>query len=169
MFDKKIFIVKILIILVFEVSMSVISNQIKNYRLLRGMSQRQLGDKLDKTSAVISNWEKGVNSPDLDNVEKLCHVLSCTPNELFGWDVSEELETFLKEKQKLAHELDKLIKARAELDKQIENFCKDLNGKSLYIEYDRNDPDDMDKISKLPTAIKRRTTFRDITNKETPN
>lgn len=64
--------------------MSTISENIKRYRQLNNLLQRDLAEKLGKTTNVISNWETGLNTPDVDSILKLCHVLSVSPNMLFG-------------------------------------------------------------------------------------
>ena len=119
--------------------MSDIGITIRNYRLLRKMSQRQLADKLGKTSAVISNWEKDINSPDLDSIEKLCHILECTPNELLGWSESEEFKQFMQENERAKAEIEKLLKARALLDKQIATY-KEQFDLSVYLKGSANGP-----------------------------
>ena len=46
--------------------MSKLSENIKNLRVLRGLSQKQLADMLERSPNTISNWEKGSVSPDVD-------------------------------------------------------------------------------------------------------
>ena len=100
--------------------MSVFSNNLKEYRIFRGVSQRELAMALNKTSAVICNWEKGINSPDLASLETICKVLMITPNQLFGWDNNAEYEQYKNQKEKYIKELDRLTRAKAEIEKQID-------------------------------------------------
>ena len=104
--------------------MSTFSDNLKNFRIFRGLSQRQIAMAVNKTSAVISNWEKGINSPDLDSLEVLCKVLDVTPNELLGWEQNEEFEKYKLEQEVYLRELDKLTRAKAELEKQIDDMTK---------------------------------------------
>ena len=104
--------------------MSTFSENLKNFRIFRGLSQRQIAMAVNKTSAVISNWEKGINAPDLDSLEILCRALNVTPNELLGWSRNEEFEKYKIEQEVYLRELDKLTKAKAELEKQIDNMTK---------------------------------------------
>jgi len=142
-----------------------IGTTIKNFRMYRGLSQRELGDRLNKSSAVICNWEKGTNSPDLDSVEKLCHVLECTPNELLGWEENEDVQNFLKKKEYLVQEVEKLTKAREALDNQIANLVKQLDQdptQNVYV-YTK---DEHDKVDKIPIPLRRRMKF--IEESKTP-
>ena len=101
-----------------------IAANIRLYRMMRGYTQRQLADKLYKTSAVICNWEKCINSPDLDSFDSLCKVLNCTPNELYGWEVPAEVKEFKKKNAMFRQDLDTLLKKRNRLDEEIEVLKK---------------------------------------------
>ncbi len=60
-----------------------VGNIIKNARLAKGLTQRQLGDKIGKSNNVLTNWEKGTNSPDVDMIESLCTILEIPVSEMF--------------------------------------------------------------------------------------
>lgn len=80
--------------------MSKLPENLRNLRLMRGLSQKQLGEMLNKSSNAISNWENGNTSPDVDILETICKVLKVTPNQLYGWDNVRSLKTFSLRKQK---------------------------------------------------------------------
>lgn len=67
-----------------------IGSNIKNFRIFRGLKQQDIAEALGRTKSVISNWERGENSPDVESCEKLCKLLKVTPNELFGWEENRE-------------------------------------------------------------------------------
>lgn len=69
--------------------MSLNSN-IKKYRELKGLTQDELGNLLNKSKGVISKWEKGENKPDADTIGKICSILDVTPNVLMDWQAQEE-------------------------------------------------------------------------------
>lgn len=73
-----------------------LNENIKNFRTFRGIKQQQLADALGKSKSVISNWERGENSPDVESCEKICRILKVTPNELFGWEENKEYAEHLK-------------------------------------------------------------------------
>lgn len=60
-----------------------VGNIIKNARDKKGLTQRQLGAILGKSNNVITNWEKGENSPDVSMIESLCSILDIPACEMF--------------------------------------------------------------------------------------
>ena len=65
--------------------MSTIGDRIKEYRLIRGMTQQDIADALDESSGrVIYNWEKGTGRPACDKLAKLCDLLGVSADELIG-------------------------------------------------------------------------------------
>ena len=68
--------------------MSSIGARIKEYRLLRGMTQQEIADALGESSGrVIYHWEKGSGRPDCDKLAKLCDLLGVSADELIGCKV----------------------------------------------------------------------------------
>lgn len=113
-----------------------INENIKNFRTFRGIKQQDLADLLGRSKSVISNWERGENSPDLDSCEKLCKILNVTPNQLFGWEKNLEYESYLDRLREYQQRLSKLELEREKLDKEIEN----LNNKLIKAEIDNKEP-----------------------------
>ncbi|MDT3388205.1 MAG: helix-turn-helix domain-containing protein [Bacteroidota bacterium] len=109
--------------------MSKLPENLKNLRLMRGLSQKQLGEKLNKSPNAISNWEKGMTSPDVDLLETICKVLKVTPNQLYGWDRCKELDDFLAQEAEILSEIDKLTKKRLEIDKKLQEYSVKLSRK----------------------------------------
>ena len=64
-------------------NLATLGEKIKEYRKLMKLSQSQLAQKLFVSYQAISNWERGITPPDLDNLCKL--------SELFGVSVDELL------------------------------------------------------------------------------
>lgn len=89
---------------------------IKNYRVLRHLSQKDLADLLNKSQNVVSNWERGANSPDIEIVLALCDIFDCSPNELFGYEESKELRIIMEMKdiEKQKSDLEARLSAYAE-------------------------------------------------------
>ena len=57
---------------------------IKEARLKKDLTQSELGKMLSKSNNVITNWEKGTNSPDVENIQRLCAILNIPVNDMFG-------------------------------------------------------------------------------------
>lgn len=55
---------------------------IKESRLEKGMTQKQLAEQLSVTTFAISKWENGRGLPDITLLEPIAHILSLTLNEL---------------------------------------------------------------------------------------
>lgn len=106
--------------------MSALNENIKKFREMRRMNQRILAERLNKSRAVISNWERGENSPDADTVEQICKILNVTPNMLYGWDRCPDYE-------KYSDQLNKLVDQENQISEEIER----LNGKLLKIKSER--------------------------------
>ena len=106
--------------------MSKLTENIRNFRLLRGYTQASLGILLNKAPNTVANWEKGVSSPDVDTLEEMCNILMVTPNEMLGWSESKELNTFLKEQKDNISKMDELIQQRSELDARIKEYSEKI-------------------------------------------
>lgn len=99
-----------------------INENIKNFRTFRGIKQQDLADMLGKSKSVISNWERGENSPDVDSCEKMCKILRVTPNELFGWEKNQEYEKAAQRIQEYQKRIYELMEKKREIDLEIEEL-----------------------------------------------
>ena len=62
-----------------------IGDKIREYRLLRGMTQQDIADALGESSGrVVYNWEKGIGRPDCEKIARLCELLDVSADELIG-------------------------------------------------------------------------------------
>jgi transcriptional regulator with XRE-family HTH domain len=61
-----------------------IGKNIKKYREIQGLTQKQLADKLGTKNSRISNWEQGANNPPADIIGELCTILNVSASELLG-------------------------------------------------------------------------------------
>ena len=102
--------------------MSKISENMKLIRLLKGLSVRQVAQRVNRSPGTISNWENGKISPDVDTVEKLCEIYDVTPNELLGWTPCPEIVEFYQKQQHLLSEMEELETQRNELDNRIKAY-----------------------------------------------
>ena len=81
-----------------------ISNQIKNYRKQKNLSQEELAEKIYVSRQTISNWETGRSYPDVHNLLLLSTLYEISIDELIKGDVE-----IMKEKI-TSHELHSLSK-----------------------------------------------------------
>ena len=64
-----------------------ISNQIKNYRKQKNLSQEELTEKIYVSRQTISNWETGKSYPDVHNLLLLSTLYDISIDELIKGDV----------------------------------------------------------------------------------
>jgi len=81
-----------------------ISNQIKNYRKQKNLSQEELAEKIYVSRQTISNWETGKSYPDVHNLILLSTLYEISVDELIKGDVE-----IMKEKI-ISNELQSLSK-----------------------------------------------------------
>ena len=65
---------------------------ISKYRNHKGMTQKDLSYVLGVTDRAVSNWERGINYPDITLLEKLSETLGCSVHELLSVQTSSEKE-----------------------------------------------------------------------------
>ena len=68
----------------------IIGKNIRKYREQLGLTQKQLAEHLGISSARLSNWESGINRPDVDMLAKLCGILNISANTLLALDFDYE-------------------------------------------------------------------------------
>lgn len=59
-----------------------IGDRIKLYRENRKFSQKEFAEKIGVSNSRVSNWEQGINRPDVDLLKKICEALNVSPSEL---------------------------------------------------------------------------------------
>ena len=81
-----------------------LNENIKNARLKKKMTQRELGQAIGVSHNAISDWESGNHKPDADTVMALCKVLDVDANYMLDWkekvaasNVKDVLEKVLRE------------------------------------------------------------------------
>ena len=60
-----------------------IGEKIALARKEKGLTQKELGDKLFVTDKAVSKWERGLSLPDISLFDKLSKVLDIDMTELF--------------------------------------------------------------------------------------
>lgn len=60
----------------------VFSKKLKYYMDIKGLSQKELAQRIGVSEASVSNWQKGIKIPRADKVDKLCEILGCNRSDL---------------------------------------------------------------------------------------
>lgn len=72
----------------------LLSDNIKKFRHMRGMSQTELGNLLYVSCQTVSKWENGISYPDLENFCALANALKVSADDLLAVEEKEECESF---------------------------------------------------------------------------
>lgn len=96
--------------------MSKINENIRKFRELRRLTQKQFAEQLSKSRNVISNWERGENSPDPDTLEQICKILKVTPNMIYGWDPCPDYERYQSRLKDYVHRINRLAEEKERID-----------------------------------------------------
>lgn len=99
--------------------MSALNDNIRCFRELRKLTQKRFAEKLNKSRNVISNWERGENSPDPDTIEQICKVLNVTPNMIFGWEPCPDYERYIKRLDEYRQRVEELVEKRAKIEMEL--------------------------------------------------
>ena len=72
--------------------------QIHHLRTQAGMTQEELAGELNVTRQALSNWERDVNEPDLNTLQKICFLFGIRMDD-FMKEVITKMETYEKKKK----------------------------------------------------------------------
>ncbi len=84
--------------------------RIRSYREKCNLSQKDLGRLIGVSNTRISNWEKGINNPDVELLVKICYALKVSPDVL--------LDVHLKEEEFTEHEKELIFHYRHKIEMQ---------------------------------------------------
>ena len=76
--------------------MNKIGTHIQHFRKKEKLSQQELADKLCLTRQTISSWERGINEPDLESIQKLADIFHVKVEDLINGTEQEDLKRMLK-------------------------------------------------------------------------
>lgn len=90
----------------------MLNENIKKFRKEKGLTQKELADRVGISGAFMSLIEKGTNNPSEENLQKIADVLDVSVNDLITKDPSSPLEELisllieLTEKEIISWEID---------------------------------------------------------------
>ena len=81
-----------------------LGKKIKEARLQKGLTQKQLAEEIIKngqkaSNTTIANWESGLNNPDIDTLQAICNVLGKDGNYFFNIQPSFNIENTSSQKR----------------------------------------------------------------------
>lgn len=84
---------------------------IRDARLRKGLSQKDLAALIGKSKNVISNWENGRHKPDADQIELLCGILDIPVSDIFkqkekapSMELTEDEQRLVSSYRNLSHD-----------------------------------------------------------------
>ena len=87
-----------------------LGENILTYRKKSGLSQEELGEKVNVTRQTISNWELGETSPNSDQLKALSQALNVSVDELLDNDIENVVVNRLKITEKQQKSIKKILK-----------------------------------------------------------
>lgn len=75
----------------------MLSENLKNHRRAKGLTQDELAMKLNVVRQTVSKWEKGLSVPDSEMLIRIADELDTSVNVLLGETVTTDDDTELKE------------------------------------------------------------------------
>ncbi len=154
-----------------------IGNKIKEIRKDKHISQKDLGEKLGVSAAMIGQYETGVRNPKFETLEKIANALGVPVTEFLGIDLG-EMQTLKDNVQELS-KLREIFPKGTEPDnlKEFESLAASLgyylrfdsSKKQLYLTKEDQEtpvsPDDLKTLVRTSKAMIRGL-LEDIMNRE---
>lgn len=100
-----------------------IGEKIKKARRERGVSQKELADRLDVYQKDISRWENGERTPSAEVFAEICRSLKVSADEILELKINVEGNAMTKHENELL--LDLLRKKNEELSRALETGMLD--------------------------------------------
>ena len=61
---------------------TIFSNNLLHFLQINNMTQAELAERLNVSTATTSNWCKGVKLPRMDKIDKMCKIFGCLRSDL---------------------------------------------------------------------------------------
>ena len=87
-----------------------LGDKILQLRKKNGLSQEQLGEKVDVTRQTISNWELGETTPNPEQLKKMSKAFNVSIDEILDNDSKDFLMNKISNTEKLAGIIIKILK-----------------------------------------------------------
>lgn len=78
----------------YDINLNTFCDNLKNFRKSRQITLESLGEKINKTKATVSKYEKGEIIPDFITVLEICNSLNISVSQLFPLNKQEQNKLF---------------------------------------------------------------------------
>jgi len=107
-------------------------SKLKELRLLRGLTQKELAIKSELTDAAIRNYELGNRSPSREQMRKIANALECDISALIDHDPVSSFEIF-----QIIFDYEEFIKLRPLIEEGTQALMsQDINFNDFLVEWD---------------------------------
>ena len=105
-----------------------IGKNIKQLRINKNLTQKELAEKLNVTYQGISRWENDEVEPSIDTIKQMAEVFECSLDEIFGTKPIEKPEPQVIEKVIIKESEPKIIEKVVEKEsKPVLGVCEKCN------------------------------------------
>ena len=99
----------------------MLSENLKNLRTAKGITQEELAIRLNVVRQTISKWEKGLSVPDADTLIKLANYFEVSVSEILGSKVETEIDSNI-----IAEQLSRINEQLAIKNKRSQRIWKTI-------------------------------------------
>lgn len=110
----------------------------RNLRTLRnscGMTQQQLADEIHVTRQTLSNWENGIEKPDIEIFDNICYFFDARPDDMLRGTVRNEtfITVYERDKEFFYWEMEHFIENISDrgfytiINEDLQNFFPIIN------------------------------------------
>lgn len=110
------------------------SDRLKQSRVKKNLSQKEVANMVFVSQQAYAKWEKGLTTPNPDTISKLSKILDVTTDYLLGNEIKKEFNSDLNEKD---------IK---EIDKYMEKVENDLTNASMMFDGEPMDEESLQLV-----------------------
>lgn len=109
-----------------------VSENIKKYRRLAGLTQKELAEKSGLSIGTIQGYEQGKYTPKIENAEKISEILSCDITDIMPLKNSEKI-TKWGTKNGTADAFDGVLVLLIDLFKTVNTITDEETGEYCYL------------------------------------
>lgn len=85
-----------------------VAKNILFFRNKKGISRKELAERINVTVASVSHWENARNSMDMDTLHKICNVLNVSITDMFGKFATRSQESYSAEEKNIVFKVRRL-------------------------------------------------------------
>lgn len=131
-----------------KIKIMKLSEKIRTLRKNAGLSQEQLGEKINVSRQAITKWESGDGLPDIYNLVALSNLFSITLDELMAQEKAVADKRFLYESH-VEYDIDRLCKFDMNLYTSADLTIRAYDGEKLQLYAGSREIKDLDRLFKV--------------------